>query len=179
MGEQRLPATGKDLNKEMAKAAISLFGMIDQLTPAERTTPGAEGWSVKDHVAHLDAWLRGMVVLLHHENRVDAMGVDMETYLSGDFDRMNEVIRALHADESWETVWERYMVTLDEFTAMIVEMDSADLQRTYSYFQPDEPGEESGAPIVAKLAANSYLHIQEHLTWMHAVVAAGADAPAV
>ncbi|MEZ4610368.1 MAG: hypothetical protein R2838_09020 [Caldilineaceae bacterium] len=55
-------------------AAISLVGWIRIWTKA-RTTPGAEGWSVKDHVAHLDVWLRRMVALLRHEGRVAAMGV--------------------------------------------------------------------------------------------------------
>lgn len=171
MSDEQLPSTCKDLNREMAKAAINLVGWAEQLTPAECITPGAEGWSVKDHVAHLDGWLRGMVALLRHENRIAAMGMDTATYLSGDFDRMNDVIQAQHKDESWETVWENYMATMDAFNETVSTLDDADLQRPYSYFQPDEPGGETDPPIVGWLAGNSYLHVQEHLPWMQDIVA--------
>lgn len=172
MSENQLPQSWREVNKEMAGAAISLVGWVQQLEPYEQTTAGPEGWSVKDHIAHLDAWLRGMVALLRHQNRVEAMGLDMESYLSGDFDRMNAVIYAQHRDESWETVWDSYMQTFNAFNETISELDDADLQKTYSDFQPDEPGEESSAPIVGKVAANSYEHIREHLPWMHQLVAA-------
>ncbi|MEZ4581366.1 MAG: hypothetical protein R3A10_06915 [Caldilineaceae bacterium] len=59
MSDEQEPQTCKELNKAMAMAAISLVGWIQDLDEDERTTPGAEGWSVKDHVAHLDVWLRG------------------------------------------------------------------------------------------------------------------------
>ena len=172
MSDEQEPQTCKELNKAMAMAAISLVGWIQDLDEDERTTPGAEGWSVKDHVAHLDIWLRGMVALLRHEDRVAAMGVDAADFESGDFERMNATIYARHRDKSWDEVWGDYMATLDAFNETLTDLDDADLQRPYASFLPDAAEDDGdGAPIVGWIVGNSYHHINEHLPWMQAIVA--------
>lgn len=47
----------------------------------------------------------------------------------------------------------------------------ADLFRTYSYFQPDEPGEDSGRPIIAWIIGNTYEHYDEHRAWIEELIA--------
>ena len=171
MSDEQGPQTCKEVNKAMAMAAISLVGWIQQLDEDERNTPGPEGWSVKDHIAHLDVWLRGMVALLNHEDRIAAMGVDADDFQSGDFERMTATIYAQHRDEAWDEVWNRYMATMDAFNETLTDLDDADLQRPYASFLPDAPEDADGAPIVGWIVGNSSHHIDEHLPWMQAIVA--------
>ena len=40
-------------------------------------------------------------------------------------------------------------------------LTDANLLKTYSYYQPDEPGEDSGSPIVGWITGNTYYHYDE------------------
>ena len=46
----------------------------------------------------------------------------------------------------------------------------ADLRKTYSHYQPDEPGEDSGEPIMRWVAGNTYEHYAEHQEWIEALI---------
>jgi hypothetical protein len=49
-------------------------------------------------------------------------------------------------------------------------LTDADLFKTYSHYQPDEPGKDSGAPILGWIAGNTYAHYAEHQGWIQALV---------
>lgn len=52
---------------------------------------------------------------------------------------------------------------------MLARLHDADLLKTYSEFQPDQPGEDSGAPIIGWIADNTYEHYAEHQAWVEAL----------
>ena len=49
-------------------------------------------------------------------------------------------------------------------------LTDADLLKTYSHYQPDEPGEDSGSPIVGWITGNTYYHYDEHRVLIEALV---------
>ena len=49
-------------------------------------------------------------------------------------------------------------------------MTDDDLMRSYSSFLPDEPGEDTGAPIVGWIAGNTFGHYADHRAWIEAMV---------
>jgi uncharacterized protein (TIGR03083 family) len=150
---------------------LRLNGFIESLTPAQLTEPtDAEGWSVKDHLAHLTAWERGMVFLLQRRPRHEGMGVEEAVYLADDLDGLNEAIRQVTMDTPIDEVIQDLRGTHEQLRAMIVAMPDEDLRRTYSWFLPAEPGMDDGRPIISRIAANTDGHFDEHLPWMQAIV---------
>ncbi|GAB4335609.1 MAG: hypothetical protein Kow0010_23150 [Dehalococcoidia bacterium] len=55
-------------------------------------------------------------------------------------------------------------------TSMPWSVASRRTDSTLSYL-PDEPGEETGAPIVGWIAGNTCAHYEEHLAWISDLVA--------
>jgi uncharacterized protein (TIGR03083 family) len=157
--------------ERMDEAWLRLNGFIESLTPAQLTGPtDAAGWTVKDHLAHLTAWERGMVFLLQRRPRHEGMGVEESVYLADDLDGLNEAIRQLTVDSPIDEVIADLRGTHEQLRAMIVAMPDEDLRRTYSWFLPDEPGADDGRPIISRIVGNSDGHFDEHMPWMQAIV---------
>src|SRR5690242_3764495 len=67
---------------EMSRRIITGYDALKQLlstwTDEQLVTPGGpDGWSVKDHLAHLAVWERGEAAILRHEDQLKAMGLDI------------------------------------------------------------------------------------------------------
>src|SRR5438309_11962267 len=74
----------------------SLDELTAELTQAQRTTAGPDGWSVKDHLAHLAAWNLSLVALLEGRDRDAAMGVwDVP---NEDVDVVNDLLHRRYLD---------------------------------------------------------------------------------
>jgi hypothetical protein len=151
---------------ERSRAALdeALAGMSDAQLVARSES---DAFSVKDHIAHLAAWERGIVALLHREPRYGAMGVDEQTYLSAsNADDINTVLFERAKDLTLAEVLDDLRQTQRALLAALAPLSDADLAKTYSHYQPDEPGEDSGAPIVRWIAGNTYEHYAEHAEWI-------------
>jgi hypothetical protein len=83
---------------------------------------------------------------------------------------VNEIIYERTKDRSLADVRSDLGRAQQELLAALAGLTDADLQRTYSHYQPDEPGEDSGAPVLEWIAGNSYEHYEEHLEWIEALV---------
>lgn len=168
--EQELPRNKAELVERMEQAYSALMQTIDQVSDAELTSPGPEGWSAKDHLAHLAVWELGMVALLQRQPRFAAMGVDESTYLNEEMDDLNRIFYQRHKERPLVEVVaglqqvHRWM--LDE----LKNLEDADLFKTYSHYQPNEPGEESGDPIMGWIVGNTYEHYAEHQAFIQAVI---------
>jgi hypothetical protein len=152
----------------------TLDGFSDeQMT--ERTD--AVGWTVKDHLAHLFVWEEGITALLRREPRWEAMGVDMELAQSRlvekTEDALNQVMRDRMQELSLAEVRERLRRSHEELAVLVESMDADDVLRGYSHFAPDEPGEETGRPVLGWVVGNSSEHYREHLPWMRAIAGGG------
>ncbi len=71
----------------------ALMRVVDRLTPQPMTTPDSGGWSPKDNLAHLEAWLHVLKVsYLGGMPEHQAMGIELERYKQLDTDGMNAVL---------------------------------------------------------------------------------------
>ncbi|MEX1252866.1 MAG: ClbS/DfsB family four-helix bundle protein [Dehalococcoidia bacterium] len=161
---QRLPQDKTALIERIEAARAALDETISRLTDAQLVAPGPyEGWSVKDHLAHLAAWERGIAALLRRRPRYEAMGVDERTYLTAGTDGINAAVHEHGKDLSLADVLAEFRQTQQDLLAALTD---ADLFKTYSHYQPNEPGKDSGAPIVKWIAGNTYEHYAEHVAWL-------------
>jgi hypothetical protein len=175
MAEQRLPKAKVELLERIERARAALDETTGARSEAQLVAPGPfEGWSVKDHLAHLAAWEAGLAALLRKEHRYAAMGVadvDEETALSSDADALNAIIHARTKDRSLADVRGALRDAQKRLLESLAALSDEDLRRTYSHYQTEEPGEDSGAPILRWIAGNSYDHYAEHQRWIEELLA--------
>ena len=139
------------------------------LTPEQKTGPtDAAGWSVKDHVMHLAVWEKGIVALLNHEDRREAMGLDEAAWESHDYDIMNGVIRDREAGRTLDEVMQVFRDVHGQLVARIGAMSDAEINRPYSDYA-DDPGNDN--PVVGYIVGNTFEHYAEHQPWIEAIVA--------
>jgi hypothetical protein len=163
-----LPQTKADLIGRIAQARAALDLLIAPLSDEELVAPGPDdGWSVKDHLAHLAAWERGIVALLQRRPRYEAMGLDRETYLGArTADDVNAVLYERAKDLPLAGVLDDLRETQTALLDALAPLSDGDLARTYSHYQPDEPGTDSGEPVTKWIAGNTYEHYAEHVAWL-------------
>jgi uncharacterized damage-inducible protein DinB len=168
---ETLPQTIAEVRELMRQARAELERAIAGLSEQQLTTRrDAVGWSIKDHLMHLALWARGISALLQRQPRWEAMGLDGESVHSNDADQLNALLHQPHKDRPLAEVLAAFDDAHRGVLAALEGLSDADLARTYSYYQPDEPGEDDGTPIVAWIAGNTYEHYDEHRSWLAALI---------
>ena len=63
------PPTVQEVLESIEREWNALQAVFSKLEIDQMTSPGAEGWSVKDELAHLAAWARGVAALVRKQRR--------------------------------------------------------------------------------------------------------------
>jgi hypothetical protein len=165
------PITVEGVLERIAQARLRLDATLAGLSEAQWTTPDPqERWAVKDHLTHLAVWTDGITALLQKGDRPTAMGLSSEDWNSHDYDVMNDVIYRRYRDASIDAVRAQLDESEQRFAAVLRSLHDDDLQRGYSFYQPSETGENSGAPIIGWIAGNTFEHYDEHRPWIEATL---------
>ena len=169
------PESKSEFEEQLREAWSQLQQTLDALTEDQMIERiDAAGWTVKDHLAHLIPWERGMIALLKREPRYEAMGVDVSQHEDEDEDELNEILRAPYRAAPLAEVRDRLRKTHEEMSALIESLGPDDLFKAYSHYQPDEPGDEPGDPVLRWVVGNSSGHYLEHLPWIRQLAGGGA-----
>jgi uncharacterized damage-inducible protein DinB len=166
--------TKADFLQHLTADRQALEAVINPRSEAELTKPGPEGWSVKDHLAHIAAWERSGLALLKGGNRPAAVGISPELWASDDGDAQNEAVRKADVDRSLADVLAEFRRVRAETITAVSALSDEDLQRPYSYYQPNDP-ENIQTPVISSLIANSTEHDLEHTEWIKELLAANAS----
>jgi hypothetical protein len=156
-----------------SRAAVE--AVIAGRTAEELTRPGADGWSAKDHLAHLAAWQRSLEALLAGASRAAAIGMGQDAYQRSDTDGLNEHIFAAHHDEPLEAVLTELRAAYQAVVVHLERMTTDDLYRPYRHYQPhesDPTDPRNDTPVLEWIAGNTWDHEPEHLEMIRAVLAA-------
>jgi hypothetical protein len=127
----------------------------------------AVGWTIKDHLGHLAAWEDSVYAVLTKQPRREYMGVDRDTWKSGDFDKINAVIRARYAHLSLADTLNQLETVHRRVMEQIQLLSDDDLGKPFNTFQPGSANE---APIIGSIIGNTYDHYAEHKGWIAAIV---------
>lgn len=114
------PQTKPELLDAMEKEHSRLMTSVDAVPVGERALPGAcEEWSVKDILAHLDAWHR--MFLTWHELGSHGGKPDMPAtgYGWGETPELNHAIWEEARTDRWDDVVKRLDTSFDEVRAVI------------------------------------------------------------
>src|SRR5918995_1790290 len=74
------PRTVADVLERIHSTWTALHDTITGLSDQQMTEPGPEGWSVKDHLAHVMAWDNVPTTILEGEAQHSAFGLDRVAY---------------------------------------------------------------------------------------------------
>ncbi|MGE5595005.1 MAG: ClbS/DfsB family four-helix bundle protein, partial [Hyphomicrobiales bacterium] len=145
--------------------------LIASAPPPRLERPGADGWSAKDHLAHLAAWERSLVALIEGRPRHRALDLTAEEYRSEDTDAVNAKVYERRAAWRLAQVLSDYQGAHEACLEALARLSDEDLRRGYSHFQPDEPGEDTGKPITDWICGNTCDHFDEHREYIEALLA--------
>lgn len=168
--EHDLPTSVDELVTRIEQSRAAFYAALDGLTAEQLATPLTErDWSITDHMAHIAVWMDGIRGGLEGRSRWAIMGADGPPE-AGDFDTLNEVLRAPHAAKSPAEV----RAWLDASHAAIVtklrSLSIEELRRPYSHYQPDEARDDADQPFLNWIAGDTYAHYEEHQAWITAAL---------
>lgn len=173
MGNERsVPANKAEFLDAYHRAWNELDTLISTRSNAEMTgLVDAVGWNVRDHLAHLIDWERGMIGLLRQDRQQLATGVSLEAWESGDYDRQNEELRQKTLNDDPQDVIDRLKETNATLLAMVDALPEAMLLtpvRDYCLDRASNPEEWS---VLMVLHGDAGKHFAEHLPWISDILA--------
>jgi hypothetical protein len=156
-----------DLMVEIERSWAALHSLLGRLTEEQMTEiRDAEGWSVKDHVIHLESWERSVVYFLQGKTRHEGLGVDESVYIKGGFDEINDVIYRERKELPLAEALARFDEVHQQLLALLEKMSDADLQQPYRRDLSDETGDGEGPMVYDLIHGNSAGHYEEHRGWI-------------
>ena len=150
----------------------TLEQIVSGLSESQLTTVrDSQGWSIKDHLAHLMVWEQSLLALLQGRSRDQALGLDESAYHRMEVDDVNQIIYQRHQDRTLDDVLAASRRSRHELRAAIDALSDHDLLKPYSYYQPNKPLEQDG-PVVLWIIGNTYGHYEDHITWIQGLLPA-------
>lgn len=166
--------TKAELLSEIESSWSKLNMALDRLREVQLTSPkDAEGWAVKDHLTHMAAWERSVVFLLQGKPRHEGLGVDEALYLNdlnGNDDDINAVIQKQGAEMPPAEALAELRSVHNQLMSLLDGLSDEDLQKPYSHYLPNEPGEPDNNPVLYKIHGNTTNHFNEHLGWIQSLI---------
>ena len=143
-----------------------LFEQVTKLGPGGLLLAAPDGWTVKDHLAHVAAWEHSLVGLIEGRDRLSAMGVEQS--VKRETDPINAAVQKLHANETPEQVLKYFRESHAVLMHTLGKFSDADLKNPYSHFQPGEPNVER--PVSDWVGGNTWEHYAEHIGWINQLI---------
>jgi uncharacterized damage-inducible protein DinB len=160
------PESKAELMERIRRERGALERVLNGLSDDDYAALGPDGWSVKDHLAHLAAWERKQLALMRGRPPHEGLGVDEETYRSDDVDRVNAQVHERNRDLALPEVLDALRSAFDEMVSALEGMSEADLQRPNN---PNDP--EDTRDLLEGVTGNTYEHDMEHRAWIEALLA--------
>jgi hypothetical protein len=134
------------------------------------TTPGRDGWSVKDHLAHIEGWERYLLALLERRSPSTAIGIDLATLRSTADDPLNELLIEPTREQPLSQVLADLRRTHERLLAVVAAVPEDDLVRLAAHFQPEELADDTDS-IAVWIDHICDEHLREHVVWIQRLTA--------
>jgi hypothetical protein len=128
-----------------------------------------DGWSLKDHLAHMALAEQYCLAALHEKPPHTVFGINAEALLRLSEDELNEIgYRRTHA-LSLAQVMDMRQQAHQALMHTLTRLGDADLQRRFA----PAGSEDAGATMLDILRGNTYAHYDAHRGWIEAALAPG------
>lgn len=146
-------AVRTELIDRVRRSWEGLRATVDGLDDTRLGAPGADGWSVKDHLVHVERWEAYLLAELEGRGGRPELGVAADE--TPDTDAINERLRGTHADVPAAEARRRLAETHERVVALLDTVDVATIRGRQAW-----------------IAGNTYEHYDEHEGWIRAHAAA-------
>ncbi|MBO0838951.1 MAG: maleylpyruvate isomerase N-terminal domain-containing protein [Actinobacteria bacterium] len=168
MGAWPYPTNKTSIVPRVERAWATLDEVLDTLSDQQMGKLGLDGWTVKDHLAHLAGWNLSLAALLESRHRQAALGI--EGFSTTDWDGQNRVMQLRHRvlvpDEVRALLLGSRLMVLRALDAL----GEHDLSRPYREYQPQDerkgPPLDSGQPVARWVKGGIEDHVAEHLDYI-------------
>ncbi|HEX6480382.1 MAG TPA: ClbS/DfsB family four-helix bundle protein [Ktedonobacteraceae bacterium] len=149
------------LLEEMSNGYITLENILAPLNRAQMTTPGVNGdWSIKDILAHLNAWQGYLVIRLQAAARDEApavQGVISDEDEGNTVDRLNADFYEESKSRSLDEVLAEFRATYRQIVEAVQALSDEDLfeRKRFSWTK--------GNALWELVPGDTYEHYQEHI----------------
>lgn len=127
----------------------------------------AAGWNGRDHLAHLGAWLQGVIGMIRDgQPQWAAMNVPEHLWSMDDYDPMNEAIRQQTIDLPVPDTLAMLRDRHDTMVGIVSGMDDEELLRPANGFVPGT----GNFAICYKIDGNGPHHYREHAPWISQIL---------
>ncbi|MBV9229004.1 MAG: ClbS/DfsB family four-helix bundle protein, partial [Chloroflexi bacterium] len=139
--------------------------VLAPLSTAQMTTPGVNGqWSIKDNIAHLNAWHRRLLNMLQATKE----GVDLPDPTPGQTEEeINEMFYQQNKDRSLAEVLAEFHSTYQQILQSVQALSNEELNKPLSWLE--------GGSVGPFVAGNTYEHYQEHAQIIQGWLASSND----
>ncbi len=157
MAEQTLPQNLDELLATIEREWKALMEVVNRLTPEQMTTPDSGGWSPKDNLAHLSAWMD--FLLKSHLGGMPAhlaLGIEEQKHKELDEDGENAILFERNRNRSTDDVLNELRITYNETIKTLETMDFQNLMKPFKWNDPKSP------LIIELVLGNTSEHFAEH-----------------
>jgi hypothetical protein len=162
--------SNSDVLDEITSAWEELHEFLRRLGPDQITAiRDAEGWSIKDHIAHLAVWEDSVAVLFRGRPRHEALGVSPEEYARHSFDEINAILWRRRKDSSPDAILTELGDIHSRLLGSLKELSGENLARPVRDVFPQAPASDD-RPAADLILDNTSRHYSEHLAWMKAIL---------
>ena len=157
-----MPRDKAELLARIREARAALERTVDRLSEAQLTTPGAGGWSAKDHLAHLAAWEGKIVAVMEGRPAHEGLGLDEAAYRGAGIDEINARLHERDRNRPLPDVLAAFRQTHGRLLAALEALPEAELTRPYESV-------DAGDVLADGIAGNTYEHYEEHQATIEAL----------
>jgi len=159
-----VPRDKAKLLGRIREARAALDRTVDRLAEAQLTAPGPDGWSGKDHLAHLAAWEGKIVAVMEGRPAHEGLGLDEATYRGANIDEINARLHERDRARPLPDVLATYRRTHGRLLATLEALPEAELTRPYE-------SADAGDVLADGIDGNTYEHYEEHRAAIEALAA--------
>lgn len=169
MNDVSLPSSKAELLARVQAERAALEQAIANSSEAQLTAPGPEGWSAKDHLAHVVTWEQ-ILVLAHLQGRSFAEAAHMDEATAAATAHMtaetglNAYFHQRDKDRSLAEVLADFHRSYRRLLSVLEEMDFASL------LAPRDPDDPHGQPLIHVVIGDTYAHYREHRRIIQALI---------
>ncbi len=165
MPERWYPKDKDELVLAIDRERVALWNLVRQLDDTRMYKRDSNGWSPKDNIAHLSAWIRSfMGYHLDHRPWHEVLGVDKRLTDNSDFDGINELLFQRKRKLSAPDVLSEFLESCTELYSRLNAIPFDDLM------QPRFPDDPEKRPLMNWVLSNTSEHFAEHRTYIEGIL---------
>lgn len=155
---QRIEASRSELDR-----------LVSSLNPGDFDRAFEDGWSVKDHLAHIACWEEEVLAIFAGIPRHESLGLPPDSPILTDTDAINGIFRGRWSQASAEGILGHYRETHRRLLALLQAVGDEDLNSPISRFVP-MPDAVAEHPVSGWIEGNTWEHYDEHVAGIRALL---------